>query len=75
MPVKDKTPEVTAMLMEAIDRVDLDGVLFRLTEIAYAKRNAQDELIRSDGGNKAEQRGGHAAGGILAETTDKIAEL
>lgn len=65
---KEKNPEVTSALEQAVDKIDLDGVLYRLSQIAYKKRNEQDHKD----GNRAEHDWWHAAGGILADAVDKI---
>lgn len=70
MPV-DKHPKIQAALENAVNTLDIDGVLYRLMEIAYAKRNAEDHKD----GNKAEYRYWHQVAGILSDTTDKIGEV
>ena len=52
MPAKDRHPEITEALTNAVERLDLNGVIYKLAEIAVAKRDAADV----EGGNKAEAR-------------------
>lgn len=66
-----KTDEVTEALAALLQKVELDSLLYKLTEIAYARRNAEDHKD----GNKAEYSWWHQAAGILSDATDKIGEI
>ena len=63
---KDRYPEIQVALENAVEELDLDGVLYRLTQIAVKKRNEA-------GSNKAEEEYWQQALEVLQEAEAKLA--
>lgn len=60
-------------LLKLLEKRDLDGLIYDLTEIAYQKRDDQDDLGKEM--NRAERNYWQKVGGILANLQEELENL